>query len=431
MEFRFNAREEAFRQEVEAFLTSALPPDWYKKNIRWPGGYGSGGDLGSSGLEVYDVSGRYRENTAWMQSPAYQVDVRNDVLEILARYRKLLIEKGWNTISWPKEYGGREYTYIEQAIFDERTSYHGAPQVGVISGGMVAPTILRVGTKEQKEKWIPRIAADEISMWLGYSEPNAGSDLAGIQTAAVQDFDEYVINGQKVWSSGAHVCDYAWLIVRTDPGAPAHKGASFFLVEMKSPGIIVRPLRNILGNDHYCEVFFDNVRVPVENLVGEKNRGFYHLMTALDFERVILVGIGGFRRLFEELVDCAKQTKRDGAPLRDHQSIRLKLARIATEIEAGYMLVWRTAEMLDKGFSPSVESASLKLVATELSRKMAEVAMDICGPYGLIEEDTAFTPFRGLAPRGYLDCISATIGAGTSEIQRNIIANRGLGLPRR
>src|SRR4030042_694203 len=161
------------------------------------------------------------------------------------------------------------------------------------SGGMVAPTILRVGTVEQKKKWIPRIANGEISMWLGYSEPNAGSDLAGIQTKAVQEGDEYVINGQKVWSSGAHVTDYAWLIARTDPDAPRHKGVSFFLVDKKSPGITIRPLVNILGEHHFNEVFFDNVHVPQENLIGEKNKGFYHLMTALDFERVILVGIGG------------------------------------------------------------------------------------------------------------------------------------------
>jgi alkylation response protein AidB-like acyl-CoA dehydrogenase len=401
MEFKFNQREEAFRQEVEDFLTAALPPDWAEKDISWPGGYGSGGFLG------------------------------DDALEILARYRKMLIEKGWNTISWPKEYGGREYTYIEQAIFDERTSYYRAPNIDVIAGGMVAPTILRVGTEAQKKKWIPRIASGEINMWLGYSEPNAGSDLASIQTTAVQDGDEYVINGQKVWSSLAHMADYAWLIVRTDPSAPRHKSASFFLVETKSPGITIRPLQNILGNYHYNEVFFDNVRVPAENLVGEKNMGFYHLMTALDFERVVLVGIGGFKRILEELVAQVKKTERDGVPLPDIQSVRLKLARIATEIEAGYLLTWRTAEMLDKGLSPSVESSALKLVATELSRKMAEAAMDIFGPYSLIEEETGFTPFRGLAPRGYLDCISATIGAGTSEIQRNIIAYRGLGLPRK
>ena len=398
MEFKFNEREETFCQEVESFLNSALPPDWAEKNVSWPGGYASIGYKG------------------------------DDALEAIARYRKKLIEKGWNTISWPREYGGREYSYVEQAIFDERTSYYRAPILDVIAVGMVAPTILRVGTVEQKKKWIPRIANGEISMWLGYSEPNAGSDLAGIQTKAVQEGDEYVINGQKVWSSGAHVTDYAWLIARTDPDAPRHKGVSFFLVDNKSPGITIRPLVNILGEHHFNEVFFDNVRVPKENLIGEKNKGFYHLMTALDFERVILVGIGGFKRVFEELVAYVKQTKREGLPLSNYPSVRLKLARIATEIEAGYLLVWRTAEMLDKGLSPTVESSALKLVATELSRKMAEVAMDILGPYSLIDEETELTPFRGLAPRGFLDCISATIGAGTSEIQRNIIAYRGLGL---
>jgi alkylation response protein AidB-like acyl-CoA dehydrogenase len=169
MEFKFNQREEAFRQEVEDFLTSALPPDWAEKDISWPGGYGSGGFLG------------------------------DDALEILACYRRKLIEKGWNTISWPKEYGGREYTYIEQAIFDERTSYYRAPNIDVIAGGMVAPTILRVGTEAQKKKWIPRIASGEINMWLGYSEPNAGSDLAAIQTTAVQDGDEYVRRSGAAW----------------------------------------------------------------------------------------------------------------------------------------------------------------------------------------------------------------------------------------
>jgi alkylation response protein AidB-like acyl-CoA dehydrogenase len=401
MEFKFNSREEAFRQEVETFLNETLPPDWPEKNISWPGGYGSGGFVGE------------------------------EAGEIIARYRNMLIEKGWNTISWPKEYGGREYTNMEQAIFDERTSYYRAPNIDVIAWGMVAPTILRVGTEAQKKKWIPRIASGEISTWLGYSEPNAGSDLAAIQTTAIQDGDEYIINGQKVWSSLAHISDYAWLIARTDPSGPRHQSASFFLVETKSPGITIRPLKNILGDCHYNEVFFDNVRVPTENLVGEKNMGFYHLMMALDFERVSLAGIGGFKRVLEELVAQVKKTERNGVPLSENQSVRLKLARIATDIEAGYLLTWRTAEMLDKGLSPSVESSALKLVTTELSRKMAEAAMDILGPYSLIEEETAFTPFRGMAPRGYLDCISATIGAGTSEIQRNIIAYRGLGLPRK
>ncbi len=400
MEFKFNEKEKAFYEEVDEFLQKELNFDWVKYSRAWPGGYASGELLGE------------------------------EVLEALSHYRKKLIEKGWLTISWPKEYGGQEYSFMEQAIFDERTSYYRAPNADVIAVGMVGPTLLKIGTEEQKREWLPRIASGEVRMWLGYSEPNAGSDLAGIQTTAVEDGDDYVINGQKIWSSTAHVCDYAWLIARTDPDAPRHRGVSFFIVDNKSPGITMRPIINILGAHSFNEVFFDDVRVPKKNLIGEKNKGFYYLMTALDFERVILVGMGGFRRVFEELVECVKQTQRDGVPLKNYQSVRLKLARIATEIEIGYMLFWRTAEMLDKGLSPTVESSALKLTATELSRKLAEAAVDIFGPYSLIEEGTEFMPLRGLISRGYLDCISATIGAGTSEIQRNIIALRGLRLPR-
>jgi hypothetical protein len=401
MEFKFSEKEEEFYREVEEFLQKELPPDWAEYNRTWPGGYGSN--------EI-----RYGDHPEIFY---------ND-------YRKKLIKKGWTTISWPKEYGGRDYTYLEQAIFDERTSYYRAPNMDVISAGMVGPTILRVGSEEQKKEWIPKIAAGEVSMWLAYSEPGAGSDLAGIQTTAVRDGDEYIINGQKVWSSGAHIADYAWMIARTDPSARRHRGVSFFLVDTKSPGVTIRPLINILGAHHFNEVFFEDVRVPAKNLVGEENKGFYYLMTALDFERMVVVGMGGFKRVFEELLEYVNKTERQGQPVSNYQSVRLKLARIAIQIEIGYMLFWKTAEMLDKGLSPSVESSAIKLVSTELSRTLAEASMDIFGPYGLIVEETDITPFRGLAPRGYLDCISATIGAGTSEIQRNIIAQRGLELPR-
>jgi alkylation response protein AidB-like acyl-CoA dehydrogenase len=401
MEFRFNEKEQAFYDEVDAFLRETLPADWASRPMHWPGGYGSGG----MGLE--DPESR----------------------EVLIQFRRKMVEKGWVTISWPEAYGGRSYSHMEQAIFDERTSYHRAPVLDVIASGIVGPTLLRVGTEEQKKEWLPRIAAGEINMWLGYSEPNAGSDLAGITTTAVEDGDEYIINGQKVWSSLAHLGGYAWLIARTDPIAPRHRGISYFIVDNKTPGITIRPLINILGRPEFNEVYFDNVRVPKKNLIGEKNKGFYYLMTSLDFERVILVGIGGFRRVFEELVDWVKKTERDGSPLGSYPSVRKRLAEIAIKIEIGYGLVWKTAGMLDKGHSPSVEAAALKVVATELSRAMAEAAMDIFGPYALLTRGSEYTPFRGMGPVGYLDCISATIGAGTSEIQRSIIAIRGLGLP--
>jgi len=367
--------------------------------MHWPGGYGS--------IETKD----------------------EERLRIIKRFRSKLAEKGWLTIAWPKEYGGEAHSYMEQAIFDERVSYYRAPGMG-IAIGIAGPTILMFGTEENKRDWIPRIAAGEIEMWLGYSEPNAGSDLASLKTSAVEDGDEYVINGQKVWSTIAHLADYAWLVARTDPSAPRHKGVSFFIVDNKSPGVTIRPLINIVGVHSFNEVFFDNVRVPKRNLIGRENLGFYYLMTALDFER-LMVGIGGFKRVFEQFLGYVKEARRDGRPLGKDPRVRFRLAEIATKIEVAYMFFWRTAEMLDKGLVPNVESSVLKLTTTELSRDFADAAMEILGPYGLLETDSKWVPFRGLAPRGYLDCISATIGAGTSEIQRNIIAMRGLGLPRK
>lgn len=400
MEICFSKKEQAFYDEVEGVLQSILPPDWPDRVNIWPHDYSPSG----------------------VEDP--------ESLKFAIKFREKSIEKGWLTISWPKEYGGKEFTHMEQAIFDERTSYYRALNADVIAAGIVGPTLLRIGTKEQQEKWIPRIASGDIRMWLGYSEPNAGSDLAGIETTAMEEGDAYVLNGQKVWSSTAHLTDYAWLIARTDPTARKHRGVSFFIVDNKSPGITMRPLPNIMGEHHFNEVFFDNVRVPKENLVGEKNMGFYHLMTALDFERANLVGIGGFKRTFEELTAYVKTAKRNGEPLGSITSVREKMADIATKIEIGYMLFWRTAEMLDKKLNPNVESSILKVVATELARDMAEMAMDILGPYGHLYEKSKWTPLGGRVSRGFLTSISATIGAGTSEIQRNIIAQRGLGLPR-
>jgi 3-oxocholest-4-en-26-oyl-CoA dehydrogenase alpha subunit len=400
MEFQFSEKENAFRDEVEEFLKIQLPPDWPQKSTHWPGGYGS-------------------------------MEMREDatLLETAFRFRKKLVEKGWLTISWPKEYGGKQFSYMEQAIFDERVSYYRAPGMGIATG-IAGPSILHFGTEANKKEWIPRIANAEIEMWLGYSEPDSGSDLASIQTSAVEDGDDYVVNGQKIWSTIAHIADYAWMVVRTDPDAAKHKGISFLIVDNKSPGVSIRPLTNIVGVHSFNEVFFDNVRVPKKNLIGEKNMGFYYLMLALDFER-LMVGIGGFKRILEEFIDYVKQVERDGSPLGGQASVKKQLALISTKLEIAYMFFWRTAEKLDKGESTSVEASALKLICTEISRLLANAATDILGPYGLLMMNSKWAPFRGMAPRGYLDCISATIGAGSSEIMRNIIAMRGLGLPRK
>jgi 3-oxocholest-4-en-26-oyl-CoA dehydrogenase alpha subunit len=399
MDFGFSEKELAFRAEVEEFLKAELPPDWPERSRHWPGGYGT--------LELED--------------PAMRA--------VAADFRRKLRQRGWLTISWPKEFGGKAHSYIEQAIFNERMSYYRAPATG-IAIGIAGPTILKFGTEDNKRQWVPRIASGEIEMWLGYSEPDAGSDLAAIRTTAAAEGDEFVINGQKVWSTIAHLADYAWLVARTDPDAHRHHSVSLFIVDNNSPGVTIRPLINIVGVHSFNEVFFDNVRVPRQNMIGELNMGFYYLMTALDFER-LMVDIGGFKRFFEELVSYVRQTECDGAPLAQRPEVRRQLAEIALKIEIADLFFWRTAELLDKGQVPSVESSVLKLTTTELSRHLADVAMDILGPYGLLEPGSQWTPLRGMAPRGYLDCVSATIGAGTSEIQRSIIATRGLGLPRK
>ena len=400
MEIAFSEKEQAFYDEVEAFVQKEVPADWYTKPALWPGDYSPSG---YGELENYDI---------------------------IAGVRQKMIEKGWLTIAWPKEYGGMAASNMEQAILDERLSYYKVPAADVLAAGIVAPTILRVGTKEQQAEWIPKIASGSIRMYLAYSEPNAGSDLGGVQTLAVEEADHYVVNGQKCWSSGAHHTDYGWMICRTDPEARKHRGCSFFIVPNDTPGVTMRPVYNILGEHSFNEVYFDNVKLPKELLIGEKNRGFYHLMEALNFERVTLVGVGGFRRMFEEIVDWVKTAERDGKPLAKNPIVRQKLADFATKIEIAYMIFWRTASMLDQDLDPSVESSILKVVSTEMARDMAEIGMQILGPYGQLTEQSEYTPIRGQVSRGYLDAVSATIGAGTSEIQRNIIAQRGLGLPR-
>lgn len=391
MDFRFSPQEEAFRQEVDDFIKKELPSNWVEESLYWPGGYGT----------IPDFEGL---------SPAGE------------RFRLRLAEKGWLAISLPKEYGGSGRSHIEQAIFHERLSYQRAPGPGVATL-ISAPTILQFGSDEAKREWLPRIARGDIRFWLAYSEPNAGSDMAAIQTRAVEDGEDLVIDGQKTWSSGAHVSDYAWMLVRTDPARPAHKGISLIIVDNKSEGITIRPLINICGFHSFNEVFFDRVRVPKKNIIGERNRGWYYAMAALDFERLV-VPIGGFKRTFEELLEWVKESKRSDSPV-----IQNKLAELAIDIDVAYMFFWQTAWMLDRGLMPNIEASVLKLVTTELSRKLANTALDVMGHYGELEGGAKWAPLHGRMCTGYLDCISALVGAGTSEIQRNIIAMRGLGFP--
>ena len=401
MDFGFTEKEEAFRQEVRTLLKEVLPPDWAETSLSWPGGFGSG---------VED-----EERSA-----------------IAEKARKRMREKGWHVMVWPEEWAAHEWhSNVEKAIFREEMGYQAGPGVGGTEIGISAPTIFLCGTDENKTEWLPQIASGEVRFWLAYSEPNRGSDLAGVETRAVEDGDEYVINGQKIWSSGAHRATHAWLIAKTDPNAPRkHRGLSLFIVDNNTPGITIRPIINILGIHSFNEVFFDDVRIPKSCLIGEKNRGFYHLATALDFERIMLVPSGAFKRVFERVVQYAKETKHNGEPLSKDPGVRRKLAQLAIDIEIIRLFAYRTACVLDRGLVPNVEAAALHLFGNECSPRFANIAAEIMGPYALLAPGSKWAPLGGLIERGLLDGISGPIGGGTAEIQRNIIATRGLGLRR-
>lgn len=396
MDFKFSEKEEAFRQEVRDWLQKEIPKRWIELDPGW-----------------------------WEET--------DESWAVACEFQKKLGDKGWLAPAYPKEYGGAEMSQMERLILSEELAYHRAP-VGVesdISVNWVGPTIQLYGTPEQKEKYVTGVAKGDIHFCLGYSEPNAGSDLAGLMTRAVEDGDSYIVNGQKVWTSFGHYADYCWLGARTDPDAPKHKGISMFVVDMKTPGITVRPIINILHHHSFNEVFFEDVRVPKENLVGTKNGGWYQLAVALDFERSGVSMPAGNQRMIDELLDYAKHTKRNGKLLIEDPIIRHKLAGLVVDNEVLRMLCYRIACMYDKGLHPNYEASTTAMLGSEFIRRMANTAMKILGPYGQLTEDSKETVLHGRVLRMFLACLSIGIGGGTTEIQKNIIAMRGLGLPRK
>jgi alkylation response protein AidB-like acyl-CoA dehydrogenase len=397
MDFEFTEEHKQLKREVGDFLKNVLPPDWDDKVFSWPGGYGT------------------------------MPHVEEEFKGFTRDFQRKLGQKGWHSLAWPEEHGGAN-SWMKQAIVDDMIDYYRAPQGGV-ADWIAAPTILAVGSEEMKKDWLPRIASGEASFWLGYSEPNAGSDLASIRTSAVDDGDHLIVNGQKIWSTGAHVSDCAWLVARTDPNVPKHKGMTLMIIDNDTPGVTIKPLFNICGIHCFNEVFFDDVRVPKKNVVGEMNRGFYNLMLALQYERLI-AWTGSYRRTFEDLVQYVRETTFNGERLGNDPLIQVKLAEMAVDIEILHGMYWETAWMMDHGTVPDLGASVLKLYATELSRKFAGIAMDILGSYGQLKRGSKWAPLTGRICIGYLDSISGPIGAGTSEIQHMVIATRGLGLPR-
>lgn len=396
MDFRFSEEEEMFRQEVRRFLQEEVPPRWH--------------ELGYGIWEETDES--------W---------------KITRRWNRILGQKGWLALTWPKQYGGSERSHMDQLILDEEMAAMGTP-TGIetmITIGWVCPTIMFFGTEEQKRFYLPRAAKGDIYFCLGYSEPNAGSDLAAVETTASQEGDSFVINGQKVWTTIAHRADYCWLAARTDPDVPKHKGISMMIVDMQTPGITVRPLTNILGFHSFNEVFFDNVKIPKQNLVGEKNQGWYQLVIALDLERSG-VGIPAVvMRTLANLVQYCKENKRHGRLLCEDPIIRSKLAQLRVDAEILRLFCYRITWMQANGKVANYEASAAKVFGSELLDRLAAVGMQILGPYSQLDRGSKLAPFNGLIPRQYLNAPSLGIGGGTSEIQRSIIAMRGLGLPRK
>ncbi|PFG73827.1 acyl-CoA dehydrogenase [Tepidiforma thermophila] len=388
MEFKFTAEHEALRKEVRDFLAEALP-----------------------NRGVGPVRPTSQEN--WEEQLAFN---------------KKLAKKGWIAPAWPKEYGGLGWSHINQMIFSEELSYAGAPDGGrVFNVGMIGPTLIVHGTPEQKAEHLPRITNAEVTWCQGYSEPGAGSDLASLQTRAVRDGDDYIVNGQKIWTTGAHHADWCFLLVRTDPDAPKHKGISFLLVDMKTPGITVRPLINMAGYHEFNEVFFEDVRVPVRNRVGEENRGWYVAMTLLDFERSNVASIAANQRQLELLMQLWRE-RRSGEAYRD--ILRHRIADLWVANEVGRMLAYRIAWMQEAGRIPNYEASVIKVFATELAQRITNFGVNLFGPAGALEPDSKYAVANGIFEKGHLVNVAPTIYSGSSEIQRNIIAQRGLGLPR-
>jgi alkylation response protein AidB-like acyl-CoA dehydrogenase len=340
-----------------------------------------------------------------------------------------LRERGWLTLAWPKEYGGQGAGHLRQMIFSEECAYHGAPTGGP-AVGFIGPAIIVHGTEEQKHTFLPPIARAEVIWCEGFSEPSSGSDLASLQTRAQLDGDDYVINGQKIWTSGAQHADWIILLARTDPDAPKHRGITCFLVDMHSPGISVRPIAQMTNRAGFNETFFDNVRVPKQNVLGEVNRGWYVAATTLDFERS---GVGRFasgRRNLEELTQYCSRTQIAGVRVIDRPGVRAKLAELTIENNVGRYLAQRVAWMQAAGRIPNYEASIAKLFGTEWSQRLANTAVNVLGLYGGLSEGSKHAQIEAKMSMLYLSSVSATIAAGTSEIQRNIIATRGLGLQR-
>jgi alkylation response protein AidB-like acyl-CoA dehydrogenase len=388
MNFDFSPDELTFAREVEAFLAANASP------------------------EVMDANPEQLSQT--VDTPAKRAFMRK------------LAERGWLGMSWPKQYGGQEKSGIYDFILTEALSRWGAPQPGK-GVGIVGKTIIRNGNEKLKQHFLPRIIRGEIEFAIGYSEPQAGSDAANMQLRAQKVDGGWKLDGRKIWTTSAHFADWYWVGARTD-ASQKHNGITLFLVEMNHPGLTIHPTWTI-GDERTNEVFFDDVFVGDDFVVGEVNRGWTYICEALDLERFAMMPVGPLEMKVEALVGWARAAARDGAPLRREPRVRRAIAHAVTQLEVSRMLQRRVIGEALKGRVPTVPSSQYKLFMNETGQRVANAALDLLGAEAQLKPGSADAPIGGRFERSYRYTVVDTIGGGTSEIQKNIIARRGLGLP--
>jgi alkylation response protein AidB-like acyl-CoA dehydrogenase len=397
VDFSLTAEQEAFREQVRGWLADNMPRDWTRRV------------MASS-----DVP-------------------RPEAYELLRDWQRRLYEAGFIGLTWPKEYGGGSLTFMEELILHEEMALAKAPPIlNILGVGMAGPTIIAYGTEAQKKRYPAKILSCEEIWCQGYSEPNSGSDLAALQTRAHKDGEHYVINGQKVWTSLAHIADYMMLLARTDPDAPRHKGITYFLLDMKSPGVTVKPLRQITGDPEFNEVFFDNVRVHESQVLGGVNNGWQVGLTTLMYERLAL-GFGLQVRLrigLDGLIELAHRVEKTGRVVTKDPVMRQKLAQLWIDTECLKYTGARAITKLLKGEIPGPEASTGKMIWVETHQKLQELSQDIQGPYGQLMSGSDWALEGGAWQYTFLRSRANSIEGGTTEVQKNIIGERILGLPK-
>ena len=391
MDFEFTPEQLEFVAEVEAFLDANDDP------------------------EIFDVT---RENMAQI------VDT-----PLRRKFMAKVGEQGWLGITWPEEYGGKAGEGIYEYLLNEALAARGGPQIGK-GVGIIGKTIIAHGSQKLKDEFLPKILRNEVEFAVGYSEPNAGSDAASMQLKATRDGDGWRLNGQKTWTTSAHFADWYWVGARTDPDAPKHNGITLFLVPMNHPNITIKAIWT-MGDERTNEVYLDEVFVPDDYVVGELNRGFQYISEALDLERFTLFTYSPTAQRLELLTEYVRGATRDGQPMKDDPVVRAKVANLHTEAEVARVLGLKfVAASTAGGAPPTSEASEYKLFTTEFSRRLANASMDLAGPGGQLRVHDEEAPMAGRSESTYRYTVIDTIGGGSSEVQKNILARRKLGLPK-